>query len=237
MLRDYNGEKGYEAYDLIATTIRKRLYKLMPIKTAGKFNKKLSYIMLHSALVMVAMVSLTACGGAVATPTTTSAPVPPTATTVAAIVPEPEATATAVMEAMDDMAGMEEATPSVVVTDGAAPGGPVPTAPIATPEDSSNGGTSGATEINAVLKEWAIDMDQGEVSAGTATFVVTNEGRMDHNLTVLDSNGSKVGGTPNFRGSDGAQTFEVTLAPGTYTIVCSLPGHAQRGQQTELVVK
>jgi hypothetical protein len=219
---------------LIATTIRKRLYKLMPIKTAGKFNKKLNYIMLQSALALVAVVSLAACGGAAATPTTTTAPVPPTATTAAAIVPEPEATATTVME---DMAGMEEATPTAVATDGAAPGGPVPTAPIATPEGSSNGGTSGVTEINAVLKEWAIDMDQGEVSAGTVTFVVTNEGRMDHNLTVLDSNGIQMGGTPNFRGSAGAQTFEVTLAPGTYTIVCSLPGHAQRGQQTELVVK
>jgi hypothetical protein len=234
MLRDYNGEKGYEAYHLIATTIRKRLYKMMPTKTAGRFNKRLSYIMLQSALALIAMVSLAACGGAAATPTTTSAPVPPTATTVAAIVPQSEATSTAVM---DDMAGMEEATPTVVVTDGAAPGGPVPTAPIATPEDSSNGDTSGVTEINAVLREWAIDMDQGEVSAGTVTFVVTNDGRMDHNLTVLDSNGAKVGGTPNFRGSDGAQTFEVTLDPGTYAIVCTLPGHAQRGQQTGLVVK
>ena len=208
---------------------------MMSIKIAGKFNKKLSYIMLQSVLVMIAMVSLAACGGAAATPTT--APVPPTATAEAAIVPEPEATATVVMDAMDDMAGMEEATPTAVITDGAAPDGPVPTATVATPEDSSNSGTRGVTEINAVLREWAIDMDQAEISAGTVTFVVTNEGRMDHNLTVLDSNGAKVGGTPNFRGSDGAQTFVVTLAPGTYTIVCSLPGHAQRGQQTELMVK
>ena len=117
-------------------------------KKAGKFSKKLSHIMLQSALVMIAMVSLAACGGAAATPTT--APAPPTATTEAIGMPEPEATPTAVMESMDDMAGMEEATPITVATEGAATDSQVePTATIAAPEDSSN---TGATQINAILK-------------------------------------------------------------------------------------
>ena len=43
--------------------------------------------------------------------------------------------------------------------------------------------------------------------------------------------------TATFAGSEGAQALEVTLAPGTYSINCNLPGHAQQGQKTTLVVK
>jgi hypothetical protein len=59
---------------------------------------------------------------------------------------------------------------------------------------------------------------------------------MAHNLTVLDSSG-EIAATPSFMSSEGPQTLEVQLQPGTYTIICSLPGHAARGQKTELVVK
>jgi uncharacterized cupredoxin-like copper-binding protein len=59
---------------------------------------------------------------------------------------------------------------------------------------------------------------------------------MAHNFTVLSDTGT-VAKTPNFRAANGAQTLEVDLQPGTYTIICDLPGHAQRGQKTQLVVK
>ena len=207
-------------------------------RTGGKFHKKIGYLALQGVLVMLAMVSLAACGGAAATPTT--APAPPTATTAPTEAPEPEATPTAIIEStdgiegMDDMEGMEEATPTTPATDGAATDPPAPT-PTTAPAD--NIGSTTATTINAVLREWAIDMDQTEASAGTITFMVTNEGRMQHNLTVLSSTGATLGATPNFAGSAGAQPLEVTLEPGTYTIICSLPGHATRGQQTTLIVK
>ena len=59
---------------------------------------------------------------------------------------------------------------------------------------------------------------------------------MAHNFTVTDSSG-QIARTPTFAGSQGPQTLEVTLAPGTYTIICDLPGHAARGQKATLVVK
>jgi manganese oxidase len=74
------------------------------------------------------------------------------------------------------------------------------------------------------------------VPAGTIQFTVTNEGQMRHNLAILGESGQIVR-TPDFAPSDGAQTLEVELTPGTYTIICNLPGHAQRGQRTEIVVK
>jgi hypothetical protein len=106
--------------------------------------------------------------------------------------------------------------------------------PTATTEVSA---PVGKTEIAATLKEWAIDMSQGDASAGIVVFNVANAGQFTHNLTIRDSEGNTLGATPTFSSSAGVQTFEVTLAPGTYTVYCSLPGHASRGQQTTLVVK
>lgn len=106
------------------------------------------------------------------------------------------------------------------------------------PTDSQLPADSGsAVTIDATLREWAIDLSQAEVAAGSVTFNVSNTGSMAHNLTVQDSTGKNVGATPNFRGSEGAQTLTVTLAAGTYTLICSLPGHAQRGQTIQLTVK
>jgi len=103
---------------------------------------------------------------------------------------------------------------------------------------SATGQSSGTvTEVKGELMEWGINLSQKEVPAGKVRFTVTNSGMMAHNFTVLDSSGSPLAGTPNFRGADGAQTFDVDLQPGTYTIICTLPGHAARGQMTQIVVK
>jgi plastocyanin len=129
------------------------------------------------------------------------------------------------MEGMDN----NSATPTHPATDSSA-------APTATPA-AGQGATAGATtEVQGTLREWAIDLSQQEVPAGKVIFTVTNQGGSAHNFTVQDSTGV-IGRTPNFSRSDGPQMLEVELAPGTYTIICSLPGHAARGQQTTLVVK
>jgi len=104
-----------------------------------------------------------------------------------------------------------------------------------TPADGA-GPSSGGTDVQATLKEWAIELSQAEVPAGTVRFTVTNAGTMPHNLTVTQ-NGSTLGATSTFGPAAGPQTLEVTLQPGTYTLICSLPGHAQRGQKIDLVVK
>jgi uncharacterized cupredoxin-like copper-binding protein len=101
---------------------------------------------------------------------------------------------------------------------------------------TSSGSSSGSTEIQATLREWAIDLSQAEVAAGKVRFTVTNAGGMPHNLTVT-LNGATVGATSTFGSTAGPQTLEVDLQPGTYVLICSLPGHAQRGQKIDLVVK
>jgi uncharacterized cupredoxin-like copper-binding protein len=109
----------------------------------------------------------------------------------------------------------------------------------ATPTPSSSGEVSSSTAVvEATLIEWDLTLSQSEVSAGKVTFIVTNAGQMRHNLLITDSAGQVlIGRTPDFAASQGPQTLEVELQPGTYTVLCGLPGHAARGQQAELVVK
>ncbi|MDQ6692936.1 MAG: cupredoxin domain-containing protein, partial [Chloroflexota bacterium] len=94
-----------------------------------------------------------------------------------------------------------------------------------------------ATEqaVTVTLREWAIDIS-GPIKAGKVNITVTNTGGMAHNLTIANSSGA-IARTSNFRSSDGPQTLIVDLTSGTYTFYCSLPGHAQRGQTTQIVVK
>jgi plastocyanin len=121
----------------------------------------------------------------------------------------------------------EQATPAA--NDSGAPA-------TATPAADQGNSAGATTQVNATLREWALDLDQKEVPAGKVAFNVTNAGQMSHNFTVVDSSGV-IGNTPSFTSRDGVQTLELDLAPGTYTVICSLPGHAARGQQNTLVVK
>lgn len=192
------------------------------------------------------LVSLAACGtsdpgvqpAATATQSTSAAPVEttvaPALETTVAIAPDAvptEGDDISGMEGMEGMEGMDDnsTTPTQPATDSSA----AATATPATDQSTTAGAT---TEVQGTLREWAIDLSQQEVPAGKVIFTVTNQGRSAHNFTVQDSTGV-IGKTPNFSSSDGPQTLELELAPGTYNIICSLPGHAARGQQTTLVVK
>jgi|GEM_PF-358264 len=190
-----------------------------------KFLKeKIKHIALVSTMGVVAMIGLAGCGDTTNPGSQpTAAVVAPTATVVALEV-QPTATLSSEMPGMSG--DMTTETPTVPASN-----------PAITPTQPSTGQQAGdTTEVAATLKEWSIELSQAEVSAGTIRFTVTNESRMQHNLTILNGSG-EVGRTPDFSSRQGVQTLEVNLQPGTYTLICSLPGHAARGQRTELVVK
>jgi uncharacterized cupredoxin-like copper-binding protein len=224
-------------------------------------GEKLKRAALMCVLGSFAVVGLAACGGAVATTAPATATVAPPTATLAAIATTtsmptalPTRTATAkvatpTIEAVatdtptEEPMAMETPTIEAMImeantptTKPAATATQVAVAPEATATTASSQ-SAGDSAVSAVLKEWALDLSVSEVAAGKVTFTVTNQGSMGHNLTVVDSSGSVIGATATFRPSEGAQTLEVTLTPGTYTVLCSLPGHAARGQQAQLVVK
>ena len=170
------------------------------------------------------LVSLAACG--TASDPAGSAPPPVAAAPTATLAATTDAaTATPGADMGMDMGTMPPAEPT------SAEAAPTVAAP-ASGESATN-----AVEVQATLREWALDLNQTEVPAGTVRFVVNNQGRFAHNFTIKDANNTVLGKTPTFAADKGPQVVEVTLAPGTYTVYCSLPGHAAQGQQNTLVVK
>ncbi|MGI8556965.1 MAG: plastocyanin/azurin family copper-binding protein [Solirubrobacteraceae bacterium] len=68
--------------------------------------------------------------------------------------------------------------------------------------------------------------------AGKVTIAFTNNSQIAHNFTLL--RGSNSSATPTFAG--GTKKLSVTLAPGKYRFLCSVPGHAQAGMMGTLTV-
>jgi plastocyanin len=82
--------------------------------------------------------------------------------------------------------------------------------------------------------QWNAKSFTATATDGKVTLFAENDSALAHNVYVLDSN-DKVQGTfidlPT-KGSSG--TRELSLAPGTYRIVCKVPGH--NNMNSELVV-
>jgi plastocyanin len=70
--------------------------------------------------------------------------------------------------------------------------------------------------------------------AGIVTIDFTNTSPTPHNVTVANSAGKVLGATPTFEG--GTRTLTLSLAKGTYTYYCSVPGHEQAGMKGTLSI-
>ncbi|MDQ6694241.1 MAG: hypothetical protein M3014_07445 [Chloroflexota bacterium] len=182
------------------------------------------------------LLGLSACGGTTdATPTSGTTGAATTATQATGTTGATDTTGSAAPTMSPDMSAAMSPTSGAAGAMASTPaaGG---TMAVVTPAAGGSTGAGNATVVQGTLKEWAIDLSQKEVPAGKVRFMITNAGQMRHNFTVT-SKGSKVGGTSTFSSSDGAQTLELDLQPGTYTAICSLPGHASRGQTVDFTVK
>lgn len=94
------------------------------------------------------------------------------------------------------------------------------------------GGTGGAGgTVNVTEHEWAIQI-AGDVASGTVTFSVKNDGAVEHNFVIQETNQRLDGIQPGQ-----TKTIQATLQPGTYTIVCDIPGHSEAGMTTTMTVK
>jgi plastocyanin len=85
------------------------------------------------------------------------------------------------------------------------------------------------------LDDFLIRPQNLRAQPGELTFAVTNTGRLGHNLRLRGSEGEQVVTTTLLPG-DGA-TESVTLAPGSYTMLCTVANHEQLGMTGRLVVR
>ncbi len=73
-------------------------------------------------------------------------------------------------------------------------------------------------------------------AAGKVTFVVKNAGKIQHDLALQGAGVSASTKTPLISPGQSAK-LTVTLAAGTYTLYCTVPGHRAAGMVAKLVVK
>jgi plastocyanin len=94
--------------------------------------------------------------------------------------------------------------------------------------------------------DWSFDTQKLTAKAGKVTIELHNDSGLGHNVRVhtgkccfkpgyKDLGGTEVVGSTD---SDKRDTVRATLdlEPGTYTFLCSIPGHFQAGQHGTLVV-
>ncbi|MGN6587923.1 MAG: plastocyanin/azurin family copper-binding protein [Solirubrobacterales bacterium] len=106
-------------------------------------------------------------------------------------------------------------------------------------EKEAEGGSAGsgsALDIEA-NPEGNLEFVQKSATAkaGKVTLNFTNSSAVPHDVKVESSSGEEVGGTEVI--SEGSDSAEVELKPGTYTFYCSIPGHRQAGMEGTLTVK
>jgi uncharacterized cupredoxin-like copper-binding protein len=104
------------------------------------------------------------------------------------------------------------------------------------------------------LKEWKVIPSARVVRAGKVTFVVSNIGKIEHELVVIRTNRAPnalrvKAGEASEAGSRGeveslrpplADHMTVTLQPGRYVLICNLHdhgGHYKHGMFTSLTVR
>ncbi|MFL5908770.1 MAG: PQQ-binding-like beta-propeller repeat protein [Solirubrobacterales bacterium] len=127
--------------------------------------------------------------------------------------------------------------PAPASTTTAPPSTTTGTSTTKSPSSSATTSTStpGTVNLGALDDQLAFTANQETANAGKVTFDFTNNSALQHDLVVIDSQNKILGQTPIFQG--GSKSFTATLAPGTYTYYCSVPGHRQAGMQGTLTVK
>jgi uncharacterized cupredoxin-like copper-binding protein len=94
-----------------------------------------------------------------------------------------------------------------------------------------------ATTVQVKESEFKIAAAPATVpAAGKVTFVVQNAGKIQHDLALQGTGVSAATRTPLISPGQTAK-LTVSLAAGTYTLYCSVPGHRAAGMVARLVVK
>jgi uncharacterized cupredoxin-like copper-binding protein len=114
--------------------------------------------------------------------------------------------------------------------------------------------TSTGTPVAATVKDFAIVVDPGSVSAGEIRFTITNDGPSTHEFVVLRTDlaadalpveGDEVpeddpalsnAGEAEDIAAGSTTTLALTLEAGSYVILCNITGHYVAGMHTAFTV-
>jgi plastocyanin len=109
-------------------------------------------------------------------------------------------------------------------------------------DDKKDGGGAGATFAKTdtvVVTGSEFKFNPGNVTVtgggGPIKFDFKNDGSTAHNLKI-EKDGEDVGGSDTFQGGK-SEDFTADLAPGDYTLICTVGDHAGLGMKGKLTVK
>jgi plastocyanin len=106
-------------------------------------------------------------------------------------------------------------------------------APAAKPEASAKG-PGGRLQLAASETDIAFDKTSLTSKPGKITIDFDNPAALEHNVAI-EQNGKQIAISETL--AKGKTSVSADLAPGTYTYLCTIPGHAEAGMQGTLTVK
>ena len=112
----------------------------------------------------------------------------------------------------------------------------------------------GPAKVTVTMSEWSVKVSQTSVPAGQVTFVLKNDGKVTHELAILQTdlphdkiparveNAKKVQepgivGEIEDVGAGSTKEAMFDLKPGSYVLICNEEEHYQAGMHLAFVVK
>jgi plastocyanin len=89
--------------------------------------------------------------------------------------------------------------------------------------------------VDIVATDFKLEPANVTVEQGVVAFAIRNQGVIDHNVAIEDSRRQTIANSSTIA-AGGFTTLNANLAPGTYTLVCTLPAHREAGMVGTLTV-
>jgi plastocyanin len=115
----------------------------------------------------------------------------------------------------------------------ASPAGEAPASPQVGVAQQGKSANESSTTVTVVAKDMRFALEPSQASAGTITFVVTNEDPMPHDFAI-EVNG--VEHKTAIIDAGKTESLTVDLAPGTYSYLCTVTGHSLVGMKGTFTV-
>ena len=97
-------------------------------------------------------------------------------------------------------------------------------------KSGGGGGTPAPATLDVTLADFSIKPNKAEIASG-GDITIENKGAMDHDLRIENEKSALI--APGKKGDLQLKS----LAPGTYTMYCDVPGHRAAGMEGTIVVK
>lgn len=97
-------------------------------------------------------------------------------------------------------------------------------------DEATNSGTGDG--LTVTMTDFAFDPDPIPVTGDEAQLLVVNDGQVVHNLVIPELGK----GTAEVQAGDDFELDLTNQPPGTYRVICDIPGHVEAGMATEITI-